>query len=468
MGGVSRALLPPPRPDRPRVLLDLVPIHPGRRGAGGGIWSYASALARELEALDPPEVEIVFLVNPWQRLEVARSRQLVAGADTRSPIGRLRWIHAELPSVCRHNGVALLHKLATEVPWWPGGCRLVTTVHDFMAEHYGEHRAAMAGGVDGALSRSGGRRTAGRILHDSYFRAVTARCFARSDALIAVSHAVATEAGRRFPRASSRLRVVPQGLDDRLLTHQKALTGEPGLPEITDAPDAAATPGMTDVVDVPHAPRPADALRGGPAVAGRSAPAATRTAGARLLVVGALLPHKGHINAMGAAAALASGACGARVPVSLTLHGHAPDPAFELLLRETAARLPADVDVSLRHYDPELRGAALYRGADVLLQLSSYEGFGLPPLEAQAAGIPVVCSDIPIFREILGEGALFVDREDPAAVAAAVSLLLEDAERRRTLVERGRTNAASYRWARTARDTLAVYREVLGGDRPAR
>lgn len=105
-----------------------------------------------------------------------------------------------------------------------------------------------------------------------------------------------------------------------------------------------------------------------------------------------------------------------------------------------------------------------YRAADVLLLPSTYEGFGMPTLEAMAAGTPVVASDIGAFREIVGDAGLFVPPTEPERQAEVVASLLEDAPLRARLIERGRARAIRFSWAETARKTFAVYRRLHAGD----
>jgi glycosyltransferase involved in cell wall biosynthesis len=106
--------------------------------------------------------------------------------------------------------------------------------------------------------------------------------------------------------------------------------------------------------------------------------------------------------------------------------------------------------------------AALYAGATAFVFPSLYEGFGLPPLEAMAAGTPVVAARASCLPEVLGDAALFVPPEDEQALAEALRAVLGDASLRGDLRQRGLARAAEYSWERTARETLAVYREVLG------
>ncbi len=102
--------------------------------------------------------------------------------------------------------------------------------------------------------------------------------------------------------------------------------------------------------------------------------------------------------------------------------------------------------------------AALYRRASFVVLPSLYEGFGLPAVEAQLAGAPLVASDVPVLREVAGDGALFVPAIDPAAWATAIERLMADEGERAELVRRGLANAASLSWPGAAEATLAVFR----------
>jgi glycosyltransferase involved in cell wall biosynthesis len=105
---------------------------------------------------------------------------------------------------------------------------------------------------------------------------------------------------------------------------------------------------------------------------------------------------------------------------------------------------------------------ALYSGTDLYLQLSWYEGFGLPPLEAMACGAAAVVSNRGALPEVSGPGAAVVDPADQAETARAVLGLLQDETARRALAERGRAHAAQFTWARHVEGLVEVYREVLG------
>ncbi|MDQ2686386.1 MAG: glycosyltransferase family 4 protein [Armatimonadota bacterium] len=110
---------------------------------------------------------------------------------------------------------------------------------------------------------------------------------------------------------------------------------------------------------------------------------------------------------------------------------------------------------------PDADLPALYAGAVVSVYPSLYEGFGFPVLEAMAAGSPVVSSDTSSLPEVVGDAGLLLPPDDSTAWADALRTLLEDTDARQDLVRRGQEQAARFTWERTARETLAVYREVV-------
>lgn len=150
-------------------------------------------------------------------------------------------------------------------------------------------------------------------------------------------------------------------------------------------------------------------------------------------------------------------ACAA-LPHQLVLVGHLPpgmDPEAE------AARLGIAGRVLRTGYVPDGDIAPLLQGAALFAFPSLYEGFGLPLLDAQQAGVPVVCSNAASLPEVAGEGAVLFDPLSVPEMAAAIRSCLGDLARRDRLVRQGRANAARFSWEETARQTQNVYRQVM-------
>lgn len=106
---------------------------------------------------------------------------------------------------------------------------------------------------------------------------------------------------------------------------------------------------------------------------------------------------------------------------------------------------------------------ALYAGALAAVQPSLYEGFGLPVLEAMAAGAPVACSHTSSLGEIAGEAALTFDPEDVEQITDALDRLLADPGLRDGLRQKGFKRAAEFSWERAARETWQIYERLAGG-----
>jgi alpha-1,3-rhamnosyl/mannosyltransferase len=106
---------------------------------------------------------------------------------------------------------------------------------------------------------------------------------------------------------------------------------------------------------------------------------------------------------------------------------------------------------------------ALYSGALLFTFPSEYEGFGLPVLEAMACGVPVIAAHVSSLLEVAGDAAVFVDPQDPDALARSMDELLGNEGLRKHLAEKGLERARGFSWERCAAATLRVYERAHTG-----
>jgi glycosyltransferase involved in cell wall biosynthesis len=145
---------------------------------------------------------------------------------------------------------------------------------------------------------------------------------------------------------------------------------------------------------------------------------------------------------------------------NLVLAGSAGYGASEIMAR--IGRSPAHDRILVTGYVSPSDLAAWYRKAMIFAFPSLDEGFGMPVLEAMAAGTPVITSNRSALPEVAGDAALLVDPEDTAALAAALCDLTRNEELRRELGQRGICRARSFTWQNAVRETWQVYQELLG------
>jgi glycosyltransferase involved in cell wall biosynthesis len=249
-----------------------------------------------------------------------------------------------------------------------------------------------------------------------YLRLMMPRFLARSDAVITVSEHTRRDAERWYRLPASRLHVIPEGVEDHFQPLQ----------------DAAALSAVRTRYHLPQR---------------------------FILFVGTIEPRKNLVTLLEAYAALRSSR--RHGGVGLVIAG-----GKGWLYREFFERLRAlglENEVILTGYVPEADLPELINCAEVFAFPSSFEGFGLPPLEAMACGVPVICSNAASLPEVVGEAGLLLPPYDAAGWTEALGRVLDDATLRADLRVRGLARARLYTWEAAARQTLAVYEAVAGG-----
>ena len=174
-----------------------------------------------------------------------------------------------------------------------------------------------------------------------------------------------------------------------------------------------------------------------------------------ILWVGRADPYKNLVGLIEAFAALRKQY---QLPVELRIVGP-KDRRYPEASRR-AAGLGIAAAVTWLGYLPDDRLLSEYQNADVFVQPSWYEGFGLPVLEAFACGTPVICSNKGSLPEVAGGAALIVQPQDMIGLTEAMRRVLTDSRLARDMSARGLRQAQKFSWEATARMTLAAYKKA--------
>ncbi len=115
-----------------------------------------------------------------------------------------------------------------------------------------------------------------------------------------------------------------------------------------------------------------------------------------------------------------------------------------------------DSQIHILGFVPDEDLVSIYNLADMLLLVSFYEGFGLPILEAQACGVPVITSSVSSMPEVAGDGAILVDPENVSSISEAIMSVNKNEKLRKELVVKGFLNNKKYSWDKSAKETFEV------------
>ncbi|MFZ3073452.1 MAG: glycosyltransferase family 1 protein [Thermodesulfobacteriota bacterium] len=163
------------------------------------------------------------------------------------------------------------------------------------------------------------------------------------------------------------------------------------------------------------------------------------------------LPHKNHKRLLDALKILKD----AGEDVKLLLTGARDYGCGEI--EKKIKELGLEKDVIFLGWLPCEDIPAIYSASEALVYPSLHEGFGMPIVEAMAAGTPVVCSGIEPLGEVASDAALFVDPYDPKKIADAVMTVLNHGAARENLIKKGLKRAKEFTWKKTAENTLKIF-----------
>ena len=386
-----------------RILLDAT----GCQNIQDGVGRYSYRIIENMLQQDSGGYRFRVLVPRWLD-ERHPLRRLVAGKlgweiDTvqAGVIGPGRDARFLLP-IGRYD---LLHVLNNNLPLplprgVRRGSRVVVTVHDIIYYHYPEFFGKL------------------HSYKSMYYRAIMRHVARKADAIISVSHATAADFNKHFGHYrpdSLPMEVIPNGVD-RLNVP---------LAQLKKQLKTDAVRSYTGTASAPY-----------------------------LLYVGAQRPHKNidrMIHAFTEFRALRTNNEKAHLIIAGSQHSTYTLPA----------PLPENVHYIGRIDDGLLHN--LYVNAFALCYVSLYEGFGLPILEAMLHNTPVITSDRSATAEVAGDGAVLVNPESTGEIASAMDLLYNSANERARYAKLGQGRLQEYTWKRAARQTLELYRRLLGG-----
>jgi glycosyltransferase involved in cell wall biosynthesis len=148
-----------------------------------------------------------------------------------------------------------------------------------------------------------------------------------------------------------------------------------------------------------------------------------------------------------------------KIPQKLIICGNIglEEMKFEKLIRELS--LKNSIIFTGRLSEKEL--AAVYQAADLFIEPSLYEGFGLQVIEAMACGIPVITSNVTSLPEIVGDAGILVSPTDIESLASAMVKILTDSGLNQTLRQKSLERAKFFSWDRAAQETLDIYNKLL-------
>jgi glycosyltransferase involved in cell wall biosynthesis len=184
-----------------------------------------------------------------------------------------------------------------------------------------------------------------------------------------------------------------------------------------------------------------------------------------ILAVGSIQPRKNLARLLRAYSSLLQRRVRANLP-HLVLVGKRAW-LYEETIR-SVGNLGLKQNVTFTGYVPEGDLPALYSGALCFVYPSYFEGFGLPPLEAMKCGAPVITGNQTSLPEVVGDAGLMVDPFDTEALAEAIRRVIDDADLRQTLRERGFNRARMFDWRETARLTIKAYERAVESARGPR
>ncbi len=365
-----------------------------------GIGVYSENFLENLAALDRENEYIVITHSSYKRT-LKLGENFEVIEDQARPVS-LRTVFT-FHQLIRSLGVDLLHSLFPISPLrWSGD--LLVTVHDLQPL------------LDPQFT--GRRPMPKRLLYDLFYRTTYPAVMRKSDCLVCDSYATLRWVRDLYPDVASKALVIYGGID----------------PDLTDSPTADEIEHTRDKYDIPER---------------------------FLFYLGSTRPNKNLAMMLEAFEEFIR-----RHPEQEDLCWVLvvkPDRFFDPFFARVRERgLLSRVRIFSQVSEVERR--VFYHLATMLYFVTKFEGFGLPVLEAQASGLPVLTSLHGALPEVAGQGAILVDPDDRDSIVEGLSRFFSEPSLKDLLIKLGRENVQRFSWKKTAREYLNVYRHVFGSE----
>ncbi len=382
------------------ICVDISNVVPGKGGTGGGISTYSINLIKNLDDILNESGFTVYCIKNEELTGFENLKNIIiknVKVNNSSLISRLFWLHIKLPMFCVTHKIKVLHRIVPELPAIKV-CKYIITLHDFMFDFYLQNSR-----LKKYLDKT-------NILKFRLFRKLCHLSIGVSDGIIVPADTILDELNKMFR-----------------LQNKKAVT----IHEASEFPGHKTIEKKQAIVNDNEL---------------------------NIGVVAGFYPHKGHFKILKLATIFLDLGF---TDFKIFLRGSKVYKPYVSDVEKEIVKLGLEDFVKFEPFVKKISLEEIYAGFDLVLLLSEYEGFGLPVLEAQSNSVPVACSRIPIFEEVLRKSAIYLNPDFSREDAADFLKEIRNKEHLKEKTEEGLNNVARFSWSTMAGETLSLYKYFI-------